>query len=95
MRGALLVAPPDLEQVNTPDVLKGFAPVPLQHLSFPSVVIASRDDPYATFASVGRMAHAWGARLEDAGAKGHLNTASNLGEWPFGQAVLQQLLKES
>jgi predicted alpha/beta hydrolase family esterase len=45
VRAALLVAPPDVEQADTPAVLRDFAPVPLRQLSFPSILVASGTDP--------------------------------------------------
>ena len=38
------------------------------------------------------LAAAWGARLVDGGALGHINAESGLGAWPQGQALLLQLL---
>ena len=90
--GALLVAPPDVEQADTPAPLRAFAPVPLRPLPFPATVVASRDDPYATFARAEAMASAWGAELVDAGTAGHLNTAAGYGPWPAGEAILRRLL---
>ena len=37
------------------------------------------------------MADAWGARFVDAGPSGHLNTASGLGDWDSGHALLASL----
>jgi predicted alpha/beta hydrolase family esterase len=48
VRGALLVAPTDVEAPSCPKGPEGFAPVPLVRLPFPSVVVASRDDPYVS-----------------------------------------------
>ena len=90
--GAMLVAPPDVERADTPQPLVAFAPVPRERLPFPSVVVASRDDPFAAVARAAALAAAWGAEWVDAGAAGHLNTASGLGEWAAGRGVLAALL---
>jgi uncharacterized protein len=92
VRGALLVAPPDLDNPEVPAVCRAFAPVPRQRLPFRSILIASRDDPYASVECAERMAREWGSRWVDAGRAGHLNSASGLGEWPFGQALLRELM---
>jgi len=93
VRGALLVAPPDPDAISFPtDIARGFDPLPLSPLPFPSVVVASRDDPYADFAFARRAAAAWGSELVDAGARGHLNAESGLGEWPEGRRLLDRLL---
>lgn len=94
--GALLVAPADVEQqTSTPACLQGFAPVPLARLPFPSIVVASRNDLYASFARAQQFAEGWGARFVDAGDAGHLNADSQLGTWPFGRALLGELLRKT
>lgn len=87
--GALLVAPADVESgLHTPDFLRGFAPIPERPLPFPTVVVASRNDPYMRFSRAGALAAAWRAELVDAGAAGHINAASGHGHWPEGRALL-------
>jgi uncharacterized protein len=92
VRGALLVAPADVESPrHTPDCARNFAPLPRDSLGFPSVLVASRDDPYMSFARARALASAWGAQLVDAGARGHLNAESGLGTWPEGFSLLRGL----
>lgn len=90
--GALLVAPPDVEERPIDRRLTRFAPVPPSELPFPSIVVASRDDPYMPFGQANRLARTWGARFADAGAVGHINAQSNVGEWTFGRLLLNRLL---
>jgi len=93
VRGALLVAPPDPDAISFPtDIARGFDPLPLQRLPFPSVLVASQDDPYADFAFARRVAAAWGSELVDAGTRGHLNAESGLGDWPEGRGLLERLI---
>ena len=92
VRGALLVAPPDPDAPSFPDVATGFRPLPLQRLAFPSILVASQDDPYSSMEFSARVAEAWGSRLIDAGRAGHLNAASGLHDWPAGRAYLDELL---
>lgn len=91
VRGALLVAPPELERDDLRVVLPGWAPVARQVLPFPSVLVASSDDPYGSLAHAQALAQAWGSRLVEAGPHGHLNAESGLGDWPEGLALLQSL----
>lgn len=91
IRGALLVAPSDPERPSFPAGPTGFAPLPLTPLPFPSTVVASSDDPYAPLARARRSASAWGSRLVEIGAAGHINSASGLGEWPAGLELLCEL----
>ena len=92
VRGALLVAPSDVEALSCPPVMTGFVPLPLRRLGFPSVVVMSKYDEYVTPARAAAFAAAWGSRLVDVGARGHLNSASQLGAWPEGQRLLAALL---
>jgi uncharacterized protein len=90
---ALLVAPADVDSpAHTPPETRDFAPLPLRPLPFPANVVASRDDPYVTLARARELAAAWGAEFVDAGARGHLNAASGLGDWPEGRRLLEALL---
>ncbi|MHB1531390.1 RBBP9/YdeN family alpha/beta hydrolase [Acidithiobacillus sp.] len=51
----------------------GFSPFPLQPLMFPSMVVASADDPYGSVGFATQCALAWGGRLVNIGAAGHIN----------------------
>ncbi len=85
--GAYLVAMPDIEDASLlPDALKGIAsdPIPRAPLPFPSVLVASRTDPYAAWTKAETIAHAWGAQFQDAGDAGHINAESGQGPWPEG-----------
>lgn len=89
--GALLVAPPDVDGAVADERLLPFAPTPLLPLPFPSILVASRDDPYARFERLQRLAGFWGSDFVDAGARGHLNAQSRLGAWGEGRALLGRL----
>jgi predicted alpha/beta hydrolase family esterase len=92
VRGALLVAPADVDGAGFPLEARGFAPMPLKPLPFPSILVASTDDSYLSLERARLFAEAWGSRLVEVGAKGHLNSASGLGDWPEGRALLDELL---
>ena len=92
--GALLVAPPDVEERVLDRRLTRFAPFPPSELPFPSILVASRNDPYLRFSAARRLATTWGSRFADAGSAGHINAESDLGEWTFGQLLLSQLLSD-
>ena len=92
IKGALLVAPSDTEAPSYPPGTTGFKPMPLFKLPFPSIVIASSDDPYVRIERAAFYAANWGSTLVNAGAQGHINTASALGNWPQGYAILQKLI---
>jgi len=89
VRGALLVAPPGVEGF---DLLASFLPTPAQPLPFASILVASQNDPYLESPKARDLARAWGSHFVDLGGKGHINAQSGLGDWPQGQALLDELL---
>lgn len=91
VKGALLVAPPNPEGSNFPKEATGFSPVPVNSFTFPSIVVASSNDPYGSLEFAQSCASAWGSRFVNVGAVGHINSDSGLGEWREGFVLLQQL----
>lgn len=90
--GALIVAPADVDDTSMSSApIAGFGPMPLVRLPFPSIVVASRTDPYARFERSRTFADAWGARLVDLGDSGHINVASGFGRWPDGYRLAAEL----
>jgi predicted alpha/beta hydrolase family esterase len=85
VRAAFLVTPPSSRVLETLDVIDpAFADIPAAPLPFPSLLIASRDDPYATMDEAESMALDWGSQIVDAGEAGHINADSGHGPWPEG-----------
>lgn len=94
VRGAFLVALPDVEDNRVPAGAAPFAPIPRDPLPFPSILVASRTDPYCAYGRAEDFAYAWGSALVDAGDSGHLNTASGHGPWPEGLMRFAGFLKK-
>ena len=94
IKGALLVAPPDPENSNFPISVKNFVPINLDVLPFPSLVVASTTDRYATLERSLSLATSWGADFINIGDYGHINSASNLGDWDEGFEIFKRF-KES
>ena len=75
VRGAFLVNPS----------AAGTQPAPSRDpLPFPCVVVASRDDPHATFEDMQNLGLDWGADVVDGGAIGRVDGGSGHGPWPEG-----------
>jgi predicted alpha/beta hydrolase family esterase len=89
IQGALLVAPADPERRA---ILQDFAPVPCARLPYPSIVVASTDDPYCPSRLAGAYARAWGSEFVRLQCAGHINVESGHGPWPLGLALLQSLM---
>ena len=88
--GAFLVAPPDVANPSIrPKHLMTFGPYPRDPLPFPSIVIASRNDPYQSFEVAEDNAAAWGSLFIDAGEVGHLNADPAMGRGPRARSPSQ------
>lgn len=83
--GALLVAPADVDQRPF------FNTVPLWPLPFPSILVASENDPYLELERARQFARHWGSRLVNLGQAGHINVESGFGPWSEGEALLREL----
>jgi predicted alpha/beta hydrolase family esterase len=96
--GLLLVAPPDPSRFDAvglrpasawgqPGGLHGLIPSAL--LGVPSLLVASRNDPWASFECSAAWARTWGSQLVDLGEAGHINVDSGHGPWPEGLDLLE------
>jgi predicted alpha/beta hydrolase family esterase len=92
--GAYLITPPsDASIASVPEVDPAFVPAPMVRLAFPSVLVASRTNPYAPLADSEAKAQAWGSVFVDAGDAGHIDAASGHGPWPEGLMRFATFLK--
>ncbi|ADV47616.1 alpha/beta hydrolase [Cellulophaga sp. E16_2] len=95
IKGALLVAPADVDSpTHTPESVRGFAPMPLAKLPFPSIVVASENDEYISLERAEYFAKKWQSEFINIGLKGHINSDSTLAFWEEGQAILAQLINK-
>lgn len=93
--GAFFVAPPEVDNPKIrPKHLMTFGPYPRDPLPFPSIVVASRNDPFGGYEQAGDIANAWGSLFVDAGESGHLNAESGHGPWPEGSMVFARFMSK-
>ena len=93
VRGAFLVAPPDLEScLPALPQCEALLPLPATRLAFPALLVASRSDPYCRFDVAEHFAERWGAKLIDAGDSGHINQDSGHGPWPEGSLTFARFM---
>jgi len=90
VRGALLVAPPNADDLAP--TIKGFRPVPRAPLPFPSILVGSDDDWYMSPDDARALAAAWGSRFVLLEKAGHINTDAGFGPWPDGERLLAELI---
>lgn len=93
--GALMVAPPEVDFFPLDERIGRFAPTPTDPLPFPSLLVASHNDPWMGFHTSKALAGRWGSTLVDAGDAGHLNAESRLGDWSFGWDLLSGLIEQT
>jgi predicted alpha/beta hydrolase family esterase len=94
IKGAFLVAAPSEGRLaGVAEADPAFRPYPRGKLPFPSMFVASRDDPYSSLADAEALARDWGAKLIDAGEAGHLNAESGHGPWPEGLLQFAAFMK--
>lgn len=94
--GVFLVAPGDPDRFG-PEGLREpeagepsiAARLPQDLLAFPSLIVASSNDPWMRPAKVAYWADRWGSAVTHLGRAGHINEASGFGPWPEGLALLQ------
>lgn len=91
IKGALLVAPSDIESPLYTFTSSGFIPIPLDKINFKTIVVASSDDPWVTSERAKCFAENWGSKLINIGDAGHINAASGYGEWQEGLDILKML----
>ena len=93
IRGAMLVAVPDPASPAFPPQAISFASAPESKFRFPSLIVASTDDPYGSLPYVQTRAKLWGSDLKVVGAFGHINGQSELGDWPEGLSLLKEFVR--
>ena len=91
VRGALLVAPADVERPACAPALRNFAPIPDQTLPFASQVVSSDNDPAVSAPRAMELALQWGAEIGIISGAGHINVKSGHHRWEQGFAYLYRL----
>ncbi|PZQ96708.1 MAG: hypothetical protein DI533_14040 [Cereibacter sphaeroides] len=89
VRAAILVAPAEPSRSVR---IARFGPVPQRPLGVPAMVVASRNDPWMSFARARDLAQGWGAGIIDMGHVGHINVTSGFGPWPGVIGMRETLL---
>jgi len=91
IKGALLVAPSDIETPVYTFPAKGFDPIPNEILPFKTIVVASENDPWVSIDRAKYFANNWGSKFISIGDAGHINAQSGYGDWSPGLEILKML----
>lgn len=90
IKGAMLVAPPDIDHPFQDLSLESFTPIPIEKLPFPSVIVASTNDNWSSQVRSQIFADNWGSALVFIGDAGHINATSGFGKWNEGLDILKK-----
>jgi predicted alpha/beta hydrolase family esterase len=91
VRGALLVAPSDMESPLYTFPIKGFNKMPTKRIDFKTITVTSTNDPWVTLERAAQFAAHWGSTLVNIGDAGHINVAAGFGPWEEGLALVKML----
>lgn len=90
---AFLVAPPNPQGPAFPgQAAPTFVGLSARPLPCRSLLVASDDDPYCDPTTSGAFAHEWQAQWHLVENHGHINSGSDLGDWPAGLKLLRTLV---
>ncbi len=91
IKGAFLVAPPDIENPYEDLGLGKSVSIPQFKLPFPSIVVCSSNDHWMNIERSRYFANVWGSELSILDNAGHINGVSGYGEWNEGIEILKKL----
>ena len=92
VRGALLVAPPDIARADMPEALHSWRRPVLQRLPFAATCVLSSNDPFGSEEAGLHLAASWGVQAVTLGPLGHINADSGLGDWRDGRSLLVNVI---
>ncbi len=92
IKAALLVAPPDTEVLHQKVEKTLFEESPRDKILFPTTLVASTNDPWATIERAQFYAEKWGSDFINIGEAGHINNLSGYGIWDEGLEILNRLV---
>lgn len=87
IQAALMVAPADPIKFDLAHRL------PQSGLGLASTVIGSENDPWMPLQRAQEWADRWGARFQNLGAAGHVNTESGYGPWPLARFKVDEMIR--
>jgi predicted alpha/beta hydrolase family esterase len=86
------VTPPDRYAPSFPATASTFVAADEQRVKVPGLIVCSDDGPYCTPKATNEIARQWELPTVEAGALGHINSESGVGEWTQGQTMISVLL---
>lgn len=93
IKAAMIVAPPNLDEPYQDLGLESFLPIPMEPLNFPTLLVASDNDHWASEAWSKALALKWSSDITILPNAGHINTDAGYGEWHEGLSLLHGFLE--
>ena len=91
IKGAMLVAPSDIEAPVYTFPATGFTPIPLNKILFKTIVVTSSNDVWVSDERARYFANCWGSDYINIGDAGHINADAGFGPWEEGVSILKRL----
>ncbi len=91
IKGAMLVAPSDIEAPVYTFPATGFTPIPLDKIPFKTIVVASNNDVWVSAERARYFADCWGSEYINIGDAGHINADAGFGPWEEGKKILGKI----
>ncbi|CAL2108474.1 Serine hydrolase family protein [Tenacibaculum sp. 190524A02b] len=91
IKGALIVAPADIENPFEDRALESFTPIPKINLPFPSILVCSTNDNWMNLERAKLFASSWGSELIILKDAGHVSSNDGFGSWENGLKILRKL----
>jgi uncharacterized protein len=91
VKGALLVAPADIDAPDALAEIQVQRPLPKKKISFPTILVCSDNDEYVSLEKGKELAQDWGSELVILPNGGHIHTDAGFGDWPMGEQLIEKL----
>ncbi|PVY41079.1 RBBP9/YdeN family alpha/beta hydrolase [Pontibacter virosus] len=95
IKGALFIAPSDVDRPGYPKYITGFSPMPEARLPFPTIVVASTNDHVVDIQRARLFARNWGSALVELENAGHIEGKSGYGKWDLGFELVKKLKEQT
>jgi len=95
VKGALLVAPADIDSNTAINAIHVQRPLPSGALPFATKLIYSDNDEHSSAARSEKMGKEWGCELIMVKGASHFHTEAGFGEWPEAEQWIEQLVGEN
>ncbi len=91
IKGALLVAPADVDRENAHIDILAMRPLPKAAINFKSIIICSDNDDHCTLDKSYLLARQWNSEVVLVKGGSHFHTEAGYGKWPLVEQLMAEL----